>query len=92
MYHLKMEKQMSNAKSVRTPMLPELSDNNKRSPLLLQVQANNQVNNCSMPVRSIIMLGNKYLRHWLPLSSDATTIHLAPTEYVHETSLGTSTR
>jgi hypothetical protein len=41
MYHLKMEKQTSNAKSVRTPTLPELFDDSKRSLLLPQVQANN---------------------------------------------------
>jgi hypothetical protein len=40
MYHLKMERQMSNAKSVRTPTLPELFDDNKSSRLLLQVQVN----------------------------------------------------
>jgi hypothetical protein len=34
MYHLKMEKQMSNAKSVRTLTLPELFDDIKRSLLL----------------------------------------------------------
>jgi hypothetical protein len=77
-----MEKQMSNAKSVRMPTLQEPSDDNNRSPLLPQVQANNQVNNRSTPVRSAIMLGNKYLRYRLPLSSDATMIHLTPTEYV----------
>jgi hypothetical protein len=90
MYHLKMEKQMSNAKSVRTPTLPELSNDNKRSLLLPQVQANNQVNKRSTPVRSTTTLGNKHLRHRLPLSSDATMIHLTPTEYVQETSSGTS--
>jgi hypothetical protein len=47
MYHRKMGKPMSNAKSVRMPMLPELSDDNKRLLLLPQVQANNQANNCS---------------------------------------------
>jgi hypothetical protein len=41
MYHLKMEKLMSNANSARTPLLPELFDNNKSLPLLLQVQVNN---------------------------------------------------
>jgi hypothetical protein len=90
MYHLKMEKQMSNAKSVRTPMLLELSDDNKRSLLLPQVQANNQVNNRSTPDRSTTTPGNKHLRHRLPLSSDATMIHLAPTEYVQDTSSGSS--
>jgi hypothetical protein len=44
MYHLKMGKPMSNARSMRTPMLPELSDDNKRTLLLPQVLANNQAN------------------------------------------------
>jgi hypothetical protein len=35
MYHLKMEKPTSSAKNVRTPMLPELFDNNKSLLLLL---------------------------------------------------------
>jgi hypothetical protein len=34
MYRRKMEKQMNNVKSMKTPMLPELSDDNKRSLLL----------------------------------------------------------
>jgi hypothetical protein len=89
MYHLKMEKQMSNAKSVRTTTLPELSDDNKRSLPLPQVQANNQVNNPSTPDRSTTTPGSKHLRHRLPLNSDATMIHLAPTEYVQESSSGT---
>jgi hypothetical protein len=42
-----MEKQLNNAKSVRILMLPELSDDNKRSPLLPKVQANSPVNNRS---------------------------------------------
>jgi hypothetical protein len=33
-YHRKMEKQMTNVKSMKTSMLPELSDDNKRSLLL----------------------------------------------------------
>jgi hypothetical protein len=90
MYHLKMEKQMNNAKNVRTPTLPEPSDSNTRSPLLPQVQANNQVNNRSTPARSTLTPGNKHMRHRLHRNSDATTIHLAPTEYVQETSSGTS--
>jgi hypothetical protein len=89
MYHLKMEKQMSNSKSVRTPTLLELSDNSKRSLLLPQAQVNNQVNSRSIPVRSTTTPGNKHLRHKLLLSSDATMINLAPTEYVQETSSGT---
>jgi hypothetical protein len=59
MYHHKMEKQMSNVKSVRTPMLPELFDDNKRSLLLPQVQANNRLT----PVKSTPKSGNKLLRH-----------------------------
>jgi hypothetical protein len=89
MYHLKMEKQMSNTKSVRTLTLLELSDEIKRSMLLPQAQANNQVSNCSMPVRSTATPGNKHLRHQLLLSSDAMMINLATTEYVQETSSGT---
>jgi hypothetical protein len=90
MYRCKMEKQMNNVKSVKTPMLLELSDDNKRSLLLPQVQANNQVNNCSMRDRSTPTPGNKHLRHQLPRSSGATMTHLVPTNYVHETSSGTS--
>jgi hypothetical protein len=37
MYRHKMEKQMHSVKSVKTPKLPELSDDNKRSQLLPQV-------------------------------------------------------
>jgi hypothetical protein len=82
MYHLEMERQMSNAKSVITPTLLELFDNNKSLRLLPQVQ----VNNHSTPDRSMITLGNKHPRHRPPLNSDATTINIAPTEYVPETS------
>jgi hypothetical protein len=67
MNHLKMENHMNNARSARTPMLPELFIGNKNSLLLSQVQVNNQVNNHST-------LGNKYLRHQPPLSNDAKTI------------------
>jgi hypothetical protein len=90
MYRRKMEKQMNNVKSVRMLMLPELSDDNKRSLLLPQVQANNQANNRSTRDRSTPTSGNKHLRHQLPLSSGATMTHLVPTDYVHETSSGTS--
>jgi hypothetical protein len=38
-----MGEPMSNAKSVRTPMLLELSDDNKSSLLPPQVQANNRL-------------------------------------------------
>jgi hypothetical protein len=44
-----MEKQTSSVKSVKTPMLPEPSDDNKRSQPLPQVQAYNQL----MPNRSM---------------------------------------
>jgi hypothetical protein len=33
---------------------------------------------------------NKHLRHHLPLNSGATMTHLVPTDYMHETSSGTS--
>jgi hypothetical protein len=48
MCHHKMEKQMSNDKSVKTPMLPEPSDDNKSSPLRPQLQANHRL----MPIKS----------------------------------------
>jgi hypothetical protein len=35
-----MERQMNNARSARTPTLPELFDNNKSLPLLSQSQVN----------------------------------------------------
>jgi hypothetical protein len=63
MYRRKIEKQTRSVKSVETLTLPELSDDNKRSPHLLQVQVYN---------------------------SDAKTIHLVPTDYLREISLGTS--
>jgi hypothetical protein len=85
MYHLKMGKPMSNAKRVRTSILPELSDDNKRSPLLPQVQANNR----PTPDKSMTTPSNKHLRHQLLLSSDAMMIHLVPTDYVQETFSGT---
>jgi hypothetical protein len=43
MYRLKMEKQKSSVKNVKMPMLPKLSDDNKRSQPLPQVQAYNQL-------------------------------------------------
>jgi hypothetical protein len=81
-----MEKQMNNVKSVRMLMLPKLFDDNKRSLLVPQVQANNR----STRDRSMPTPGNKHLRHQLPLNSGATMTHLVPTDYVHETSSGTS--
>jgi hypothetical protein len=85
MYHLKMEKPMSNAKSARTPKLPELFDDNKSLFLLLQVHVNNRLT----PDRSTTTPGNKHLQHLRLLSSNAMMIHLVPTAYVQETSLGT---
>jgi hypothetical protein len=63
-------------------MLPELSGDNKSSLLLPQVQANHRLTS----VKSMLMLGNKHLRHQLPHSSDATMIYLVPTDCVCETS------
>jgi hypothetical protein len=39
MYRRKMEEQTSSVKNVKTPMLPKLSDDDKRSQPLPQVQA-----------------------------------------------------
>jgi hypothetical protein len=86
MYHRKMEKQMNNIKSVRTPMLPELFDDNKSSLLPPQVQAKNR----PTLVKSTPTSGNKHLRRQLPHSNDAAMIHLIPTDYAPETSSGTS--
>jgi hypothetical protein len=83
MYHRKTEKQTRSVKSVKTPTPPELSDDNKR--LLLQVQTSNW----PMPDRSTLIPRNKHLWHQRPHSSDATTIHLVPTDYVREISSGT---
>jgi hypothetical protein len=60
-----MEKQMNNVKNVRTPMLPELFDDNKSSLLLPQVQANNRLT----PVKSTPTSGDKHLRHQLPIAA-----------------------
>jgi hypothetical protein len=79
-----MEKQMSNAKNVRTLMLPELLDDNMSSLLLPQLQANNWL----MPVKSAPTSDNKRLWHQLPHSSDVVMIHLVPIDCVP--SLGTS--
>jgi hypothetical protein len=85
MYHLKMERQMNNTKSARTPTPLELFDDNKSLLLLSQVQVNNQVNSRPTPDRSTTTPGNKHLRHQLPLSSDTTTINTAPTDYMPQT-------
>jgi hypothetical protein len=74
MYHRKTEKQTYSVKSVKTPTPPELSDGNKRS--LPRVQTSNW----TMSDRSTPILRNKHLWHQRPHSSDATTIHLVPTD------------
>jgi hypothetical protein len=76
---------MNNAKSVRTPTLPELFDDNKNSLLLPQVQVNNHL----MSDKPTTISVNKRLQHQLLPSSDATMIKHAQTEYVQETSSGT---
>jgi hypothetical protein len=98
MYHHKMEKQTRSVKSVKTPTLLKLSDDNKRSQLLLQVEAFNRL----MPDRSTPMSGrsipmpikpmprNKHSWHQRPHSSDTKMIHLVPIDYVREISSGTS--
>jgi carbohydrate-binding DOMON domain-containing protein len=86
MYHHKTEKWTRSAKSVKTPTLPELFDDNKRSQPLPQVQAFNRLT----PDRSMPTPRNKHLWHQRPHSSDATTIHLMTTDYVREISSGTS--
>jgi hypothetical protein len=60
-------------------------DDNKSLPPLLQVPVNNRIT----PDRSTTTSGNKHLQHLRLLSSDAMMIHLVPTAYVQETSLGT---
>jgi hypothetical protein len=85
MYPRKMVKQTSSIKNVRTLMPPELSDDNKRSLLLPQVQANNWLT----PDKSMLTPGNKHRRHQLPLNRDAKMINLMPVDCMRETSLGT---
>jgi hypothetical protein len=84
-----MERKMNNARSARTPTLPELLVGNKNSLLLSQVQVNNQDNNHSTPGKLMKTPGNKHLRHQPPLSNDGTSINLMTIVYVPETSSGT---
>jgi hypothetical protein len=81
-----VERHMNNAKSAKTPTLPEIFGDNKSLRLPPRVQVNNQVNNRSTPNKSMTTPGNKHLQQRLPLSNDGTTINIAPTEYVPETS------
>jgi hypothetical protein len=70
---------MRNIKSVKTPTPPELSDDNKRSQLLPQVQAFNRLTpdrSTPMPGRSIpapakptLMPRNKHLWHRCPTAT-----------------------
>jgi hypothetical protein len=100
MYRRKMEKQTCSVKSVKTPMLPELSDDNKRSQPLPQVQAYNRLTpdklmpmldrSIPIPDKPTPTPGNKHLWHHLPHNSDAKMIHLVPTDCVHEISSGAS--
>jgi hypothetical protein len=71
---------------VKTPTPTELFDDNKRLQPLPQVQSFNQLK----PDRSMSFLRNKHLWDQRPHSSDATTIHLVPIDYVREISSGTS--
>jgi hypothetical protein len=91
MYHRKMEKQTCSVKSVKTPTPPELSDDNKRSQLLPQVQAFNRLMSCrSIPTPVKPMPRNKHSWHQRPHSCDAKMIHLVPTDYEREISSRTS--
>jgi hypothetical protein len=86
MYHHKTKRQMRSVRSEKTPTSPELCDDNKRSRLLPQLQAFHR----ATPDRSTPTPSNK--RSWYQQlhSSEATTTHLEPTDYVREISLGTS--
>jgi hypothetical protein len=86
MYHRKTERQTCSVKSEKTPTLPELFDDNKRSQPLPQLQAFNRLT----PDRSTPTPSNKHSWYQRPHSSDTTTIHLVPTDYVREISSGTS--
>jgi hypothetical protein len=102
MYRRKMEKQTRSVKSVKTPTLPELSDDNKRSQPLPQVQAYNRLTpdrstptpdrSTPTPDRSIPMPDKPTPtpgnKHlWHQLPHSS---HLVPTDCVYETSSGTS--
>jgi hypothetical protein len=86
MYHHKTEKRTRSVKSVKTPTLPKLFDDNKRSQPLPQVQASNR----QTPDRSTPTPHNKHLWHQRPHNSDATMIHLVLIDYLCEISSGTS--
>jgi hypothetical protein len=86
MYHRKTERQTRSAKSEKTPTLPELFNDNKRSQPLPQLQAFNRLT----PDRSTTTSSNTLSWYQQLHSSDAATIHLEPTDYVREISSRTS--
>jgi hypothetical protein len=86
MYHRKTERQTHSVKSEKMPTLPELFDGNKRSHPLPQMQAFNRLT----PYRSTPTPSNKHSWYQRLHSSDATTIHLEPTDYVRKISSGTT--
>jgi hypothetical protein len=86
MYHRKTERQMCSVKSEKMPTLPKLFDDNKRLQPLPQLQAFNRLT----PDRSTPTPSNKHSWYQQLHTSDATTIHLEPTDYVREISSGTS--
>jgi hypothetical protein len=77
-----MERQMRRVKSEKTLTLPELFDDNKRSWPLPQLQDFNR----PTPDRSTRTPSNKHSWYQQLHSSDATTTHLEPTDYVREIS------
>jgi hypothetical protein len=86
MYHLKMEKQMDNARSARMPTPTELFVGKKNSLQLSQLQVNNQVSNYLTRGKSTTPSGNKHPRHQLPLSHDNKKINLVQTVCTPDTS------
>jgi hypothetical protein len=86
MYHCKMERQTCSVKSEKTSTLPVLFDDNKRSQPLPQLQAFNRLT----LYRSTLTPSNKHSWYQQLHTSDATTTHLEATNYVRETSSGTS--
>jgi hypothetical protein len=77
---------MHSIKSEKTPTLPELFDDNKRSRPLPKLQGFNR----PTPNRSTPTPSNKHLWYQQLHSSDATTTHLEPIDYVREISSGIS--
>jgi hypothetical protein len=82
MYHLKMENQMNNARSVRTPTPPELFVGNKNSLQLSQLQVNKQ----STLGKSTTTPGNKHPRHQPPLGHASRAMNLVRIACAPETS------